>query len=398
MNKQHAMDRFFSLMQIPIREMSSDGIRISAPTAYAEVKDPVYSDKDLFRNLYDCYQERRQPSIYMEEDIYLYALFEWEENLYILGPMGLSKPSRYQCHEYYQKHKVKESSGVMQYIVAMNQFEEITCFIYELITGIHLEEWFLDKRDKERQEKIIYEERAKYHFEIYENNVERAPYQMELEWLKSIEEGSYEEKGREIIRKYGNLNIGKMAQKSSKQAEYMAVGAIMLATRAAIRGGLDPIKAYEMGDIRLQQLERTNITTEIYKLITQSVQDFSDEVKKLKDLQSYNNYIEKCKTYIAKNIHGRIYLKDIGNELGINPSYLSRIFSQSEGTTISEYILREKVKIACNLLKYSDETVVRIAEYMSFYSQSYFTLVFKKHMGITPLQFRLQNKFEDFMQ
>ena len=398
MNRQYAMDSIFSMMQIPIREMTSEGIRISAPVAYEEANDPVCCDKDFFRTLWNFYLSKQKVSVYVEEDSYLYALFEWNGNLFILGPISLNRPNKFQCNEYYQKHNAKSIKEVMKDIVSFYQFQEILWFVYELITNIHLEEWIWETGDKELQEKIIQEEKTKYHFEIYENNIERAPYQMELEWQKSIEEGRLEEQGAEINKRYGSFSIGKMAQKNIKQTEYMAVGAIMLGSRAAIRGGMDPIRAYDLSDIYLQQLEKLSSLTEMLNLTIQAQVNYNNEVKKVKELQNYNNYIEKSKTYIAKHIHGKIYLKEIGDELGINPSYLSRIFSQKEGTTLSEYILKEKVKVACNLLKYSDETVARIAEYMSFYSQSYFTLVFKKQMGITPLQFRLQNKFDEFMQ
>ena len=78
----------------------------------------------------------------------------------------------------------------------------------------------------------------------------------------------------------------------------------------------------------------------------------------------------------------------------MNPSYLSRFFSEKEGITLQQYIQREKIRTASNLLKYSDRSIADIAQYMGFQSQSSFSRVFKRWQAVTPLEYRDHN-FQD---
>ena len=57
-----------------------------------------------------------------------------------------------------------------------------------------------------------------------------------------------------------------------------------------------------------------------------------------------------------------------------------------------QYILRERVFAAANMLKYSDFDIMRIATYFHFQTQSHFGVVFKKYLGMSPAAYRRKNK------
>jgi AraC-like DNA-binding protein len=59
--------------------------------------------------------------------------------------------------------------------------------------------------------------------------------------------------------------------------------------------------------------------------------------------------------------------------------------------------LREKVKLARNLLIYSEYSIENIGLYLGFSSQSHFGRVFKKYTGVTPNIYRKRNAKKDFM-
>ena len=75
---------------------------------------------------------------------------------------------------------------------------------------------------------------------------------------------------------------------------------------------------------------------------------------------------------------------------GLSASYLSRLFKKELGISISDYILEKKIEKSENLLKYSDYSLVDIANYLAFSSQSHFIQTFKKAVGITPNKYRNQ--------
>ena len=95
-----------------------------------------------------------------------------------------------------------------------------------------------------------------------------------------------------------------------------------------------------------------------------------------------------AKDYIRKHYREKIYLADVAEELGLSEGYLSRLFRKESDESFQDYVNRERVARASNLLLYSDFSLSQIAEYVSFPNQSYFGKMFKKYKGMTPKAFR----------
>jgi len=74
----------------------------------------------------------------------------------------------------------------------------------------------------------------------------------------------------------------------------------------------------------------------------------------------------------------------LADHLHISQDYLLHLFSEQEGTTLMEYIRKNRIEAAVNMLKYSDFHIQRIAEYYQFKTQTPFGAVFKRYMGMTP--------------
>jgi len=100
-----------------------------------------------------------------------------------------------------------------------------------------------------------------------------------------------------------------------------------------------------------------------------------------------NHYVEKAKDYIYKHLHN-VDIHRVWEETGINGDYLCRLFQKYEGCSVEEYIRKEKIKQAKELLQYSNYRIQEISEYLSFSNQSSFTKCFKLETGMTPKEFR----------
>lgn len=82
-------------------------------------------------------------------------------------------------------------------------------------------------------------------------------------------------------------------------------------------------------------------------------------------------------------------LNEISSELNVNPSYLSREFSKYfEDLSFGEYIRKQRVEKAIQLLHSSKYSLTEIAFLTGFSDQSHFTRIFKKHTGKNPSEFR----------
>ena len=121
---------------------------------------------------------------------------------------------------------------------------------------------------------------------------------------------------------------------------------------------------------------------------------YAEKVAELNDANSgrsaggSNPRIEQCKDYIFRHLHGKISVQDIADEVFLNPNYLSELFRQQEGITLTAFILKEKVNLTKNLLIYSPYTYSEIAAYLGFSSQSHLGKTFKKYTGLTMKQYR----------
>lgn len=100
------------------------------------------------------------------------------------------------------------------------------------------------------------------------------------------------------------------------------------------------------------------------------------------------NHVERIAMYIAQNYQDPITVSDIGEEVGLHPDYANSLFKKAFDSTLSEYIIEERIAHAQRKLITSDENISTIAFECGFNSISWFNSVFKDMNGCTPREFR----------
>ncbi|NQT58082.1 MAG: AraC family transcriptional regulator [Bacteroidetes bacterium] len=81
-------------------------------------------------------------------------------------------------------------------------------------------------------------------------------------------------------------------------------------------------------------------------------------------------------------------LNTLADRINLNPSYVSRIFKQSTGTSFVDYLTDLRVEKAKVLLETSNMNVKGICLQVGYWNTNYFIKVFKKKVGKTPGEFR----------
>lgn len=231
---------------------------------------------------------------------------------------------------------------------------------------------------------------TKNRLENSENNLSRLPLEREKGYHEKIRQGKY----REIFfMDFSELEqwMGQSTKDRMRMFEYTTVAAISMASRAAIEGGMPADAAFDLSDAMLQRLERAKTLEEMHDIIELAGVVFAHEVHKAK--MTKNSYlIEQAKNYISSHIFKKIFLKEIAEYVGVTPEYLSSVFSKKEKCTIQHYIQKEKMKIACNMLRYSEQPISEISQYIGYQSQSNFAALFKKWIGQSPSEYREENR------
>ncbi|RTE10401.1 AraC family transcriptional regulator [Paenibacillus whitsoniae] len=92
----------------------------------------------------------------------------------------------------------------------------------------------------------------------------------------------------------------------------------------------------------------------------------------------------QIKDYILYHYRESIDMNQLADYVGRTPNYISTVFRETTGQTITTYIQHIRIAAACDLLTGSQMSVGEISDYLGFCEQSYFNKVFKKVTGTMP--------------
>ena len=99
-------------------------------------------------------------------------------------------------------------------------------------------------------------------------------------------------------------------------------------------------------------------------------------------------FIFRVIAYVKRHHTQNITLIDVCREFSCSHSLLSHAFKKSVGMSFREYITHLRIEDAKNLLLHSRLSVTEIAMSVGFSDSNYFSNVFKKSVGVSPLSFR----------
>jgi len=94
--------------------------------------------------------------------------------------------------------------------------------------------------------------------------------------------------------------------------------------------------------------------------------------------------------FIDKNLNRKLSLDTIAKETMISKYYLTHLFKSQLGISPNHYITQQRIKLAKNLLKNTSNTIASISQSTGFDNQFYFSSVFKKNTGKSPVDYRKQ--------
>lgn len=98
--------------------------------------------------------------------------------------------------------------------------------------------------------------------------------------------------------------------------------------------------------------------------------------------------VSDVKMFIDQHFTDKIALEAVAKYFNVNKSYLLRLFKESTGLTVNNYILQKRILMAKNELRFSNKTLDVIAEECGLENANYFIRIFKKIEGLTPGEYR----------
>lgn len=392
MNLEYIYEQMVRILHGNITCISESGAIEACYGDMAVQCNPLFTDPEFLSAVHE--RERKDyPDLFYEKDTILYAVVSLENAKIVAGPVSTEKHTKDSEHYLMQHHHISDETGFRLSFCELKVFGSGILMLYHMITGKELTINDLWQKNGIRETDII-EVKGQISsviFEHQEQELPHNPYDQEVRELDSIRHGDVEMFNRSLAETYRG-EVGQLAKNQVRQAKNIAICVIALASRAAISGGMIPEEAFSMVDGYIMKIEDMNNAVKIDSMMRQAEYEFAECVAEIHKNQQKNEQknelVEWTKNYIYQNLHSDIVIGEIGQKIGVNTSYLSDLFHKVEWTTIQQYICKEKIRLAENMLRYSDYEVKEIASYLSFCSQSYFGNIFRQQTGMTPARYR----------
>ncbi|MFD2705914.1 helix-turn-helix domain-containing protein [Salibacterium lacus] len=158
-------------------------------------------------------------------------------------------------------------------------------------------------------------------------------------------------------------------------------------TRALIAVGMEASEALLFTGSFFHSINHTETVPQLKALRRHIMTSFDDMIQRERN-KPYSPFIRQIRDFIRHHLQEPLDVKSIADHMNLSPGHVSTVFKKESGKSLKRYIAEVKVKEAKRWMIYSDMPLSEIAVLLCFNDQTYFTKVFKRITGQTPLQYR----------
>jgi PAS domain S-box-containing protein len=102
--------------------------------------------------------------------------------------------------------------------------------------------------------------------------------------------------------------------------------------------------------------------------------------------------LDRAVAYIREHFREGVTVKELAYAVHISPRQLHRKFVDAFAMSPQVFIMKLRIQAACEALQREEAQIAEVARELGFCSQSAFTQMFQKYVGLTPLTF--QKRFQ----
>ena len=392
MNTEYLMQYISRNLHTIVRKYTEDRILIEEVCLR---KDLAYVELDPIK-IFSCYpgsEKGTMPVLAVSPSFITYGMIPGPDFLFTVGPILLkddaggnfvfSDPEGAAdfCKSLYRCSLVKLSEQILLlynlYHEETRTFEEIVEFNFFKTKELT---WIREKANQILSDHL--EEQSLHN-----------PYDQEQREIESIRSGNLEQLKKSWGEDYTG-QLGKLARSKLRSNKNMGIVLVVLASRAAIEGGIEPELAFSLSDSYILKIEEAVNADAAVQLGRNAEYHYASLVHQRKTEKNFsknpapNRTVDRAKQYILAHLHGKILTSEIAQALYLTPNYLSTLFKKQEGVTVAEYVWEEKLKLVKEMLVYSRSSFDEIAALFGFCSQSHLGRRFKASTGSTLLEYR----------
>lgn len=224
-------------------------------------------------------------------------------------------------------------------------------------------------------------------FSHMEDEVNLPSFEQELDYYQLVKNGEVEI----LMEKFGDYKEegkGILSKDPIRNTKYHLVILTSLFARYCIEGGLEHMEAYNMSDYYINRIDCCITKSELDDMYQEILFGYAKKMRELRRQKKYSKPVIQSNDYIGKHLNQRIYINEIAQYVNLNANYLETLYKRETGVSITEFIRRKRIDVAKRMLQYTDYSFVDISNHLAFNSHSHFISVFKRYVGVTPLEYR----------
>lgn len=336
-------------------------------------------------------------SYFATKNLNYYGIFNIDHKKIIIGPTRFVPNSPQELHDIaFLADVAPEDMPAflegMKAIVGLplERLMQMLCLLHYLITGnkIELSQMIIHESQQELMQRTMISEQMEPSYEqlIFYHNADNTQL-TENKLMDMVSTGNVVAL-KEWLNNPTTVKLGLHAADPIRQLKNTLISTATLASRNAIKGGMDYTEAIRLANDFIYKAELLQSPDEIINLQVHIIKVFTEKVSILKYGQTENKLVLAVANYIQQNLSSSITVEDIAESLYMSRPYLSKKFKKETGISVSDFIHIQKIEEAKRLLKYTDKSLLSISIYLSYSSQSHFTNMFKKITGQLPKTYR----------
>jgi len=355
---------------------------------------------DHRRDMYNMIAQRKERTLYLLTDAfschYIMLLLPGDEERGLLvGPYLTEIISREKLKRDGERlgvplwlhRRMEEYYGNLPALTDDSFLQKIFTAFAETIWGSDYE--IVDiRQQREEQQQFVFPSQKERETErvIMDMQLLERRYAFENELMEIVSRGQYH-RAELMMRSFGELSFEERTKDTLRNIKNYCIICNTLMRKAAQQGGVHPLYLDEISSDFASRIENVRRTEDARNLIPDMARDYCRLVRK-HTAENYSPIVRKAVLLIESDLTRNLSLSAVSDVLNISPGYLSGLFHQETGKTLTEFVNEKRLEMGARLLRNGSQQIQTVAQYCGIPDVNYFTKLFKKHYGVTPREYR----------
>ncbi len=211
-------------------------------------------------------------------------------------------------------------------------------------------------------------------------------YAFENELMQAVSQGQMNKLER-FLSGFSKVNMEQRLTDPVREMKNYCIIMNTLLRKAAESGGVHPVHLNSVSSDFARKIELLVSETGGGELMRDMFRTYCRLVRK-HSISKYSPLIQKVIIQVDSDLTADLSLHALAEKQSVSAGYLSALFKQEMGQTLTEYVNEKRIRQAMSLLKTTKLQVQTIAQHCGIVDVHYFSKLFKKAVGKTPKEYR----------